>query len=136
MTVPGASSKILTAAVEYVCITMNGDDLSQLVTKSMDKLDDSIEEARKLSLYDNDDNTQYSRSYSETNLNVQSIEDQTENYFDNSVHLQTTTESDETEYFNSQLAKSELDKQLLTDVGDHVEVLWPAESTCFTGIVT
>ena len=41
------------------------------------------------------------------------------------------SESESDDQINSQLADSALDKQHLPSIGDHVEVLWPAEATYF-----
>ena len=90
---------------------------------------------------DYDDNISESTPDSESNTNLQPIQDQTVNSDQDVQNEQTTDESDENHDENitnndTQLSDSQFDKLHLPNIGDQVEVLWPAESTYLPGIVT
>ena len=136
VTVPGQSYKVLTTVVEDVRVIVDSDNLSQLITEAIDKLDESIEDSLTLLPSSDSDISHDLHSDAESNLNLQPIDEQTDVHGEINRVENNETESENSDPINSQLDDSEFDKQHLPNIGDHVEVLWPADSTYFPGVIT
>ena len=132
VTVPGQRNKLLTAAVEDVRVVIETDDLSQLVSEAIDKLDQSIEDSMTLTDQDITTTSDDSHSDSEVNLNLQPIDEQTDIFVNNENNNSQSRNNDNPDF---EINDSSLDKLRLPLVGDKIEVLWPAESTYFLGVV-